>query len=109
MISTNQPRLYQPKIQDVVSYLKQFPFVCEVCHHNNWTVYMEADEKVSVAAMNRLLENYENPDADFTIEPTKTATPVIQVQCKHCGQVKYFALHFVLDAINKTQRNSDGN
>lgn len=95
-----QPKLYQPTLQEVINYLMQFKFACDVCHHADWTVYMEPDQKVTVGAMSRLLET-PNGENDFQIELAQTSTPVIQVQCKHCGQVKYFALHHILKVIEK--------
>ena len=102
-----QRKLYQPILQDVIDYLLTFKFVCDVCHHSKWTIYMEQDEKVTVGALNRLIEEPNAPDGDFHLEFNETCTPVIQVQCKHCGQVKLFALPHVLNAIEKQKRDKN--
>ena len=95
-------KLFQPTLQEVINYLVQLNLACDVCHHTDWTVYMEPDQKVTVGAISRLLDAPDE-ESDFHIELTKTTTPVIQVQCKHCGQMKYFALQHVLKAIENDE------
>ena len=97
-----QRKLYQPTLLDVIDYLSPFNMVCDVCHHAQWTVYIDQDQKTTIGAMNRLTDN-SNGEADFRLSFNETCTPVIQVQCKHCGQLKFFGLPHVLNAIERSK------
>lgn len=86
-------------LDDAIKYLMQYNLQCDICGHSNWTIYVDPDNKTTVGSLNRIHEN-EEPSGGITME-FGGCTPVVQMQCKQCGQIKLFAANFIMQKVRE--------
>lgn len=81
---------------DLVVYLQRFlPGACDFCGSKQWTVHTNEHELASIVEPNVNLK----PKEGGRTLVLGGGAQVIQLQCRHCGQIKYFFAKHILEQI----------
>ena len=98
------PEIIEIPFDDLVNYLNQFfPGQCDFCSAKMWTVHTNENRVASVVEPNVNIK----PKDGGRVLALGGGAQVIQIQCRNCGQVKYFFAQHVLENLHKGVVPSD--
>ena len=90
--------LIEIEFDDLVSYLNRFlPGTCDFCGSKTWTVHTNENAIASVVEPNVNLK----PEEGGRVLALGGGAQAIQLQCRNCGQIKYFFAKHVREQIQK--------
>lgn len=92
------PEIIEIGFDDLVQYLNQFyPGSCDFCGAKMWTIHTNENKVASVVEPNVNLK----PKEGGRVLALGGGAQVIQIQCRRCGQVKYFFAQHVIENLHK--------
>lgn len=86
--------------REMVAYLQQFiPGSCDFCGAKMWTIHTDPEENVTSVEANVSMKDHDGTNTVCI----GGAAKVFQVQCRKCGQVKYFLASHVMEKIKASK------
>ena len=98
MRMADQNKVIEISFNDLAYYLERFrPATCDFCGAKMWTIHTNEDKVASVVEGNLNIK----PKEGGRVLALGGAAQVVQIQCRNCGQVKYFFAQHIFDKIQE--------